>query len=86
MKMGLMNEIIIGPSIKYKLPEMLWALPEFLFSYKRKEKKSFLALQILRRKCRREIKNLFILCPHLVFVQTTDYIPLTHFPHNFHIA
>ena len=39
MKMGLMNEIIIGPSIKYKLPEMLWALPEFLFSYKRKEKK-----------------------------------------------
>ena len=39
MKMGLMNEIIIGPSIKYKLPEMLWALPEFLFNYKRKEKK-----------------------------------------------
>ena len=34
-----MNEIIIGPSIKYKLPEMLWALPEFLFSYKKKKKK-----------------------------------------------
>lgn len=82
-----MNEIIIGPSIKYKLPEMLWALPEFLFSYYKKEKKNhFLALQILRRKCRREIKKLFISCPHIVFVQTTDYIPLMHFPHNFHIA
>ena len=54
-----MNEIIIGPSIKYKLPEMLWALPEFLFSYKKK-KKSFLALQILRRKCRREIKKNYL--------------------------
>ena len=34
-----MNEMIIGPSIKYKLPEMLWALPEFLFRYKKKKKK-----------------------------------------------
>ena len=39
MKVGLMNEMIIGPSIKYKLPEMLWALPEFLFRYQKKKKK-----------------------------------------------
>ena len=79
-----MNEMIIGPSIKYKLPEMLWALPEFLFRYIKKS--HFLALQILRRKCRSEIKNVFTLCPHIVFVQNTGYIPLMHFPHNFHIA